>query len=338
MPRPNKRKPKEFSGRSQPVRPLVLTTKWQNMVELVDQRGKPFRRFYQLETLSSAVDKLVREKDRLILPAVEKITGPGQLTNLVFTLTGEDEFRLVFSVKATMGNKRRASLNLVVAKNPEEGSRRVATEYKHLRILHERLREEMAEPLRAGTIFLPDRYRREEHHREVEAYITTLPAGYEPLGIHRNLQYTAGTSPPHTFTKLETEALKMKMVTLVLKAFNPVTRTGIDTGQIDPTTFQVNRGPKGLPKLRVFNCVHMQTRLTATRIIGFLLTDTWTARDVEAPVAPGSPSQFFEAVVNAVGAETARQWLKQYCHQAATGKVKAPAPNYLESLRELAGA
>jgi len=336
MQRP-KRKPKEFSGRNTPVRALVLTTKWQNMVEILDHKGKPFRRFYKLETLSSAVDKLVREGDRFILPAVEKLAGSGQMINAVFTLVGEDEYRFVFSLKVALASRRRASLNLVVAKNMEEASRRVATEYKHLRILHEQLREEMAEPLRSGTIFLPDRYRREDHHREVEAYLTTQPAGYEPLGIHRNLQYTAGVAPPHTFTKLETEALKLKMVTLVLKAFNPVTRTGIDTGQLDPSTFQVNRGAKGLPKLRVFNCVHMQTRLTATKVIGFLLTDTWVAREMETSVAPASPSQFFEAVVNAVGAETARQWLKQYCHQAAAGKVKAPAPNYLESLKELAG-
>lgn len=336
MPQP-RRKPKAFTGRTPAARPLVFTTKWNNMVELVDQRGKPFRRFYQLDTLSSAVDKLVRERDRLIQPAIEKVLGPCQPNSLIFTLTGEDEFRLIFTMKVTTANKRKAVLSLVVAKNPEEGSSRVTQEYKHLKLLHERLKEDMTEPLRAGIIFLPDRYRREEHHRELQAYLTAMPVGYEALGIHRNLQYTAGTSPPHTFSKKETEGLKQKMATLAIKAFNPVTRTGLDTGQLDPSTFQVNRTGKSLPKLKLFNCVHMQTRLTSTRVIGFLLTDTWTCRGTECSVAPESPSMFFEAVVNAVGVDTAKQWLKQYCHQAKAGKVKGPSPDYIEALAELAG-
>lgn len=332
-----RRKPKAFTGRGQTSRPLVFTTKWNNMVEFVDHRGKPFRRFYQLETLSSAVDKLVRDRDRLIQPAIEKVLGPGAANSLIFTLSAEDEFRLIFTIKVTTATKRKTQLSLVVAKNPEEGSRRVAQEYKHLRLLHERLKEEMTEPLRAGIIFLPDRYRREEHHRELEAYVTALPVGYEPLGIHRNLQYTAGTTPPHTFSKKETEVLKQKMATLALKAYHPVTRNGLDTGQLDPSTFQVNRTGKGPAKLKLFNCVHMQTRLTSTRVIAFLLTDTWNCRGIESAVAPESPSMFFEAVVNAVGPETARQWIKQYCHQAKAGKVKGPSPDYVEALAELAG-
>ncbi len=334
---PSRRKPKAFTGRGQTARPLVFTTKWNNMVELLDHRSKPFRRFYQLETLASAVDKLVRDRDRLIQPAIEKVLGPGAANSLIFTLSAEDEFRLVFTMKVTTAAKRKTQLSLVVAKNPEEGSRRVTQEYKHLRLLHEQLKEEMTEPLRAGIIFLPDRYRREEHHRELQAYLTALPVGYEPLGIHRNLQYTAGTTPPHTFSKKETEGLKQKMCTLAIKAFNPVTRNGLDTGQLDASTFQVNRTGKSLPKLKLFNCVHMQTRLTSTRVISFLLTDTWTCRDTESAVAPESPSMFFEAVVNAVGPETAKQWLKQYCHQAKAGKVKSTSPDYIEVLAELAG-
>lgn len=336
MPRP-RRKPKEFSGHGPSARPLVLTTKWNNMVEFVDHRGKPFRRFYQLDTLASAVDKLVRDRDRLIQPAIEKVLGPGKIINLVFTLTAEDELRLIFTIKVTSATRRKTQLSLVVAKNPEEGSRRVAQEYKHLRLLHERLKDEMTEPLRAGILFLPDRYRREDHHRELEAYITALPVGYEPLGIHRNLQYTAGTTPPHTFSRKETEGLKQKMCTLALKAFNPVTRTGLDTGQLDASTFQVHRTGKSLPKLKLFNCVHMQTRLTSTRVLSFLLTDTWTCRGIECTVAPESPGMFFEAVVNAVGPETARQWLKQYCHQAKAGKIKGPSPEYVDALAEMAG-
>ena len=335
MPQP-RRKPKAYSGQGQTARPLVFTTKWNNMVEFADQRGKPFRRFYQLDTLSSAVDKLVRDRDRLIQPAIEKVLGPGNTSGLIFTLTAEDEFRLIFTIKVTTVNKRKAVLSLVVAKNPEKGSSRVTQEYKHLRLLHERLKEEMTEPLRAGIIFLPDRYRREEHHRELQAYLTAMPVGYEALGIHRNEQYTAGTTPPHTFSKKETEVLKQKMSTLALRAFNPVTRNGLDTGQLDPSTFQVNRTGKS-PKLKLFNCVHMQTRLPSTRVIGFLLTDTWTCRGTESSVAPESPSMFFEAVVNAVGPETAKQWLKQYCHQAKAGKVKGPSPDYIEGLVELAG-
>ena len=44
----SRRKPKAFTGRTPAARPLVFTTKWNNLVEMVDQRGKPFRRFYQL--------------------------------------------------------------------------------------------------------------------------------------------------------------------------------------------------------------------------------------------------------------------------------------------------
>lgn len=334
MPRP-RRKPKEFTGRNQPHRDLVLSPKWLNLVELTDYRGKAYRRFYKLETLASAVDKLVHDRDRFICPSVEKVLGAGKLAQLVFTLADEDPLRLVFHVRATSSTRKRGNLVLVVAKNAEEASRRVALEYKHLSILAERLRKDMAEPLRAGTIFMPDRHRRKDHHRELQAYTTALPTGYEPLGIHKNGQFMACGGELHTFSRRETEALKRKMVALILTAFHPIKRDGIDTHQLDPSTFQVHRPPKGLPALKLFNCVHMHTQLTPSKVIGFLLTDTWKSWGQESGYAPENPEDFYDAVVEAVGPETAAKWVAQYVRLARERKVKSPESEYVDALAEL---
>lgn len=334
MPRP-RRIPKAFTGQPSHQRDLVLSTKWINLVELRDHRGKPWRRFYKLETLASAVDKLVRERDRFIQPAAEQLLGQGKLTQLTFTLVDEDEHRLTFHVKAANSARRRTNMAFIVAKNTEEASRRVALESKHLRILAERIPGDMAVPLRTGTIFLPDRYRRSDHHRELEAYLTALPGNFEPLGIHRNTQYMACGSAPHTFSKRETELLKQKMVTIVVSAFHPIKRDGIDTHQLDSSSFRVNRSGKSLPKLKLFNCVHMQTRLTPAKVLGFLLTDTWTSRDVETTIAPEDPAMFYQGVVDAVGKATAAQWITQFVRQARVRKVKGPESGYLDALAEL---
>lgn len=334
MPRP-RRKPKEFTGRNQPHRELVLACKWHNLVELTDHRGKAWRRFYKLETLASAVEKMVHEGERFIVPAAEQVLGPGKLKQIAFTLAGEDTMRLVFHVKVANSNRKRGILMLVVAKNAEEATRRVNLEYKHLHILSERIPGAMAAPVRQGLIFMPDRHRRKDQHRELGAYLTLLPKDCEPMGIHRNGQFMSLGAAHHTFTKRETESLRRQMVSIILAAYHPIKRDGIDTHQLDPSTFQVQRSGKGGPTLKLFNCVHMQTRLTPAKVLGFLLTDTWKCTGQECPYAPADPEDFYEAAVEALGQETADDWLGQYVRLAKSGKVKAAEPEYLDALREL---
>ncbi|MBX3178394.1 MAG: hypothetical protein KF886_13620 [Candidatus Hydrogenedentes bacterium] len=335
MPRP-RRKPKEFTGRNQPRRELVAVSKWQNLVELTDFRGKSWRRFYKLETLASAIDKLVHEGDRFLQPAIEQLIGaPGRLSQIVFTLADEDALRFIFHVSAAYASRKRASFALIVAKNAEEATRRVALEYKHLKILAERIPDAMAVPIRSGAIFLPDRYRREAKNRDIGAYITTVHSGYEPLGIHRNGQYMTAGGVPHTFTKRETEHLRARMVTLIASAFHPIKRDGIDTHQIEPSTFQVHRGGKGMPGLKLVNCVHMQTRLSPAKVVGFLLTDTWKFRGVESPLAPEDPEAFVDAIAAATDRETAAQWIGTYLRLARSGKLKGADPDYMAALAEI---
>jgi hypothetical protein len=334
VPRP-RRKPKEFTGRNQPSRELVLTSKWQNLIELEDFRGKTWRRFYKLESLASALDKLIRERDRLMQPAVEQLLGTGRISEYTFTLADEDALRFLFHVRVTDTTRKRANLVLVVAKNAEEASRRVQLEHKHLKILAERIPDVMAVPLRAGSIFMPDRYRRSEHNRDIAAYITTHHGGYVPLSIHRNGQYMACGAEPYTFTKRDTELLREKMVSIIVSAFHPIKRDGMDTHQLDPSSFLVHRGGKGAPGLKLANCVHMQTRLTPAKVLGFLLTDTWKSRGLESPYVPEDPDRFFHAVCEGAGREAGVQWIAQYVRLARGGKVKSPAPDYLNALAAL---
>lgn len=312
-----------------------MACKWHNLVELTDPRGRAWRRFYKLETLASAVDKMVRDGDRFLHPVLEQEMGPGRLTQMTFTLADEDALRFIFHVKAANANRKRASLALVVAKNAEEASRRVALEYKHLKILSERIAKDMAAPLRAGAIFMPDRYRRKEQNREIGAYLTRLPNHCEPLAIHRSGQYMSLGDRPHTFSKRETEALRQKMTAIIVAAYHPVKRDGIDTHQLDLSTFQVQRGNKGMPSLKLFNCVHMQTRITPAKMLGFLLGDTWKSGGHESPYAPSEPEDFFDALVGVLGKETAVSWLGQYVRLAKSGKVKGPDVEYLDALAAL---
>jgi hypothetical protein len=335
MPQKSRRKPKKFTGASARRSDLAFSTKWQNLVEFQDERGKPFRRFYKLETLTGAIDKMATEQERFLAPAIQQVLGKGRITSITFTLHEEDPLRFVFHARVNCGTRKRTNIRLVVAKNQEEATRRVAVEFKHLSALYGRIPEQMVQPLRSGVIFLPDRYRRKEHHREVGAYITTAPSGYEPLGIHRNHQFMSLGTAPHTFSKRETEALKAQMSAIVIGAFDSGSRDGIDTHQIERSTFEVYRPSRGLPRLMLFNCVHMQPRLTPSRLLGFLLTDSWTSRGVESPLTPDEPRAFFKALVEAVGAETAKDWVIQFARQAAADKIKAPKDGYVEALSEV---
>ncbi len=336
MPPKSRRKPKKHTGQSSRRSDLSTSTKWLNLVEFKDERGKAYRRFYKLETLTSAIDKMVREGERFLVPAIQKMLGRGALTSTVFELHDEDPLRYIFHGRATYGNKKRISFRLVVAKNQEEATRRVATEFKHMSALYERIPDHMVQPVLSGAIYLPDQYRRQEHSREVGAYITSAPSGFEPMGIHRNLQYMSLGSAPHTFSKKETEILKQRMSTIVLAAFADTSRDGIDTHQIDRTTFQVYRPSRGLPKLMLFNCVHMQPRLSPQRLMGFLLTDLWKNHGVESPIAPDDPRLFYKALVEAVGKDTAKQWIEHFARLAAKDKIKAPKDGYVEELAEIA--
>lgn len=336
MPNKSRRKPKKFTGHPPSQRrELAFSTKWLNLVELRDERGKPYRRFYKLETLTNAIDKMLHEQDRFLGPAIQKELGPGKLTSVTFTLMAEDALRLIFQGRATNAQRKRASFRLVVAKNQEEATRRVALEHKHLSILKERIPADMAQPHAGGAIFLPDRYRRKEHHREVGAYITAAPNGFGPLGIHRNRQYLALEPAPHTFSKSETEALKGQMTRILVAAYDPIARDGIDSQRIDANYFQVQRPAKGMPKLKLTNCVHMKPRLTPAKLLGFLLTDTWKNHGVESPITPDDPQRFVDAVLDAAGRETGGAWLAQFVRLATADKVKAPKDGYVEAIAEI---
>ena len=248
--RPRKRKPQNRKG------PLV---RWKSAE---DAPEGPWRRFYQVETLVSAVEKGLSSGRDVAGVALRGLLGTADLTSLHIQLAEENPYRLTFKLNASNSRKKHASLLFTAARNDESFSEMLETEWQHLGAAYKAAPKLVPKPLRGGALFLPDRFRREDKHRLVFAYAAQWPGAIEKLGLGKDTAFTLAGARPRALSKAASETIRLSLAELVFRCYQPAKRTGLDMRDLAPADFWVTLTPKGVPRLWLGACRRMHPRLS----------------------------------------------------------------------------
>ncbi len=325
------RKPKKTKERPRAAAPTVartlIRTQWKNLHPMFDFWGVEMKRHYSLETLSNAVDRLVHTRDRFIIRSVQQVLGPPPVTSLAFELFQEGKYQLVFRLRATNAKGNQATFGFIAAKNAEDFTEVARLEHGNLKRIHERAPKFVVEPLLGGMVFLPDRHRRETHHREVYAYLTRWIGGFHELGVARNLQYFLNVAPPQYLTLAQTQEAKRACVEIVACTYSAKDRNGTAMPQISSGDFVIARPSNGPLKLRLIACRKLLDKVPPARYLHEIIKTKWAWGDKTARLAPDDPRDFAAAIRAARGDAEGALWLAEYV--AAVESKKLPDAGYL---------
>ena len=297
----------------------LLFTKFRNLDERTDFQGKTLKRHYKLETLTNALEKQIRSNDRFILSSIQSVMGPAKMKTLTFDLVAENRYKLTFHCKAVNINRNQVSFALVVAKNNQEYSELVRKEISMLRVLQERLPKWTVETLKSGLIFLPDRHRRKEFERDLNAYMALWPKGFHELGVQKNNCLRVNSPRSEHFTHVQSQALKRRMVEIILRTYDPIRRNGMAIPQLLSSDFFVTNPGKNTSQIKIMGCREMQNRVSPIKLVHRILDAAWDWNKRPYALAPDDPREIFQAFVNALGKETTMEWFSDY-KKAVTSK------------------
>jgi hypothetical protein len=308
--------------------------RWDPFPEMLDDRGRPFKRAFQLETMASAIERRIRTSDRFILPSIETILGQGKISTLSFKLAHEDRRRLIFDIRALNARKKRGRFSLVVAKNPVAFSDILEIEFKNLQGLSGRAPDSLLEVYRGGKIFLPDRHRREENGRELYAYVAGSVTNSSPLGVGRNGQLVTRNPKLHTFTRKATEELKGLILDGVLGSYDPEKCACIAIDDLGLSDIFVQTTRHGKHKIRIVSCPKVLTRVSPVRALRLILATTWRSEDVAISLALEDPGALFAQVVRSWGAAAAADSLGALLRGNKGQRGSELPPEYFAALAE----
>jgi hypothetical protein len=290
----------------------LLYIKFNNLDPRLDEHGKEIKRHFKLETLTNAISKQIRTNDKFVLSSIRTAFGNVPIKNLDFELVAESRYRFTFRVKVQTANRKQATYGLVVAKNHSEYSELVRKEHVLMKVLHERLPKCVIEPLKGGTVFLPDRHRRTEFDRDVYAYMTSWNGGFHAMEVQRNNNLAVNTGRLSRMTPTQTQALKRRMVEIILRTYDASRRNAMSIPLNPVSDFLASKPSTGNPQLLLVGCTDLQNRVSPSKMIHRIVSAEWTINKKVYCLMPNDVSEFMQALTNALGKADAVDWLSQY--------------------------
>lgn len=324
MPRSKPRQRKRRPGSRKPAsqRAPDLRIRWHGLGPLLDARGREVKRFYKLETLTSAAEYAIRQhRDHFIVPSIQAVMGAAPLHELAFDLFLETPARLIFRLRATNANRKQAAFAFIAAKNADPYSKRLAAEHADLARFHDRAPNWILKPLCGGRLYLPDRYRRAAHGRKIFAYLAQWPRGFHRLAIGKNRCFFVGGEPVQPLTAAQTEELKAQMVAIVARTYDRERHDCISLPDVTAGDFLATRPQSGALKLKLIGCHGALKNMNPAKLVHRIVDGHYTWHGRPFRLAPQDPEQLYRALAEALGSDTAHAWLAQYRDAVNRGKL-----------------
>lgn len=306
--------------------------RWVGIRPMYDFWGVEIKRFYRLETLVAALERMLGTSGNLIESSFCRILGPAPLRSLTFELFQEGRYALIFRVRAANARRKLAALGLVVAKNHQELSAIAAAEHQNLRIVCARAPQFVVRPYDGGRIHLPDSPRSRYAGRQVYAYLTQWLGGYHELGITKNLQFFINTAKPRVFSVAETEQLKAQMVEIIARTYDAANRDCMAMPEVASGDFVVTKPQRGPLRLKLIACRRMEKKVSPAKLLQTIAASAWDWGGRPFRIMPSDLDLFFEALANARGTEEAGVWAREYVSAVKSGKLREQCTLPLESM------
>lgn len=330
MPPRKTRKPKHVKKRIAPTGPRV---KWHGVKAPPLVKGRDGDRSYKLETLTSALEKLMQTRDRWFMPSFKEILGNVPITVINGKLVAEDRYTLTLRLTATAATKKRASIVVVASKRPGENSERLEREQQNLRHMHQLHPKGVVPAQRGGLAYLPDRQRRPGMDREVYFYITSWSPSSVPLGVGKNGQFVTVGEKRQLCRAVETEHIKAKILEILVGTYNDTTRSGMDMRELKLDDFLVLKSAKGQPRVILRACRSIQQQQPMV-FLDRILRKEWEDDAGVIGLCLNDPDALWNALKAGLGKETAVKWVSMYLALPKSRRRAALSKDYLDALRD----
>lgn len=332
MPRPGprKRRPKPPGrGKRRPAAQrhspgLRLT--WRGLIDVPNEQvDQPHQRFFKGETLQNAVARLVSSRDTLIAPALDALDPGMQPHAIAFELHYEFAHALVFRAAAAAKGRKPLEFRLIVAKDDQERSKRLRRTWKALAFARDRAPDHVVRPLSSATVFLPDRHRRTDKGRDIFCCTTAAVPAALPLCVARGGRLAELAHAPRLLSVREEAQACIQMIQLAARLYDPKAQTGVLLPDLTSNQIEVTRKAKSIA-LHLVLPDGLRTRLTVPRFVHELVTWNVSGAGAAVRVKPPEVDAFYGALSDAVGVETATDWLARYKRSVVQGKLPVVPP------------
>jgi len=312
-----------------------LRTRWLEAPSVLHLGARAPRRFYQLETLGSGVKAVLGQREIGLLHTAHHILGPAAINTLQCELVRENDYALIFKVRAGNVRKKTGHFMLVAAKSHREHAPLLVNDSQALRAMRERVKSGVLDEHYFATVFLPEKHHRSEGPgRKIPIACRAWPGDYLPLGVHRNGQLMLLEGDKPVTTKAETEDFLVAFHRLMLGLYDPLRRNGPDLNHVNITDFGAKR-VKGKLLPMLMRASALRRGIAAPRYVADLLRLQFKYGDARRLSAPEDPEAFYSAVLETMGEDLGTTALRRAVKQLRESPSRRPGAAYLESFQNL---
>ncbi|MCA1900905.1 MAG: hypothetical protein LDL53_01610 [Candidatus Hydrogenedens sp.] len=309
---------------------------WTGFRPMFDYWGNELKRFYQFDTLVNSFNTYLSIKDKFIIPTIQKILGTSPVTSLKFHLFQEGKYQFIFQLKAENQRMKNAYFAFVVAKDGEEFSKVAKAEHNLLITLYKRCPEYVVKPFLGDYLFFPDRYKRKDFHRKIYAYLTQWLAGYDELGVNKDLQFFTNVEKPHTFSIKETNQIKLKIIEIILRLYDEQSKTSIALPEIASGDFVIKRSSSSQHRIKLIACRKVIKPINSQELIAKIINTSWRWGSKKFHLLPDEPDDFFNVFIHTIGHEKTILWFNNlWIQQEKLLKHPVVSQEYIDTLKRL---
>ena len=316
--------------------------KWSASQRFVGPYPEKTKQFFRLETLESALQKKLDERDYFLFRTLRDGLDGKVPDSLAIDWIYENKSRLVFSLLAGSRQGKHAASFLCLAKNHEEHTAALEQEYQALEILSKKHPKAFVSLLRSGLIFLPDRHQRREVNRELFSYLYKLPGDWSPLYVASSTQWGPRGTEVRRYSVQESERLKYLLICHLVTAYNAESFEGITPRQLAPDDLWVRKNKDRSLDLVIAGCRRLDRKLRPGQLVASLLFGSFSNGKEHLPLAPLLSDDFCSALAEALSKQEATRWGAAFFKQrkrhegklSAAQKSYLPGGDYLDALKD----
>lgn len=241
---------------------------------MYDFWGRPLKRYVSGPALRRGIQSLLMKSPGVFLESLGRLRGkrpgPEAIRGIRVRLFQEGDYQHVFHAEVRMGDRSKAALGMVVAKQDGALSGLTQSEFENLVYLYGRDSRYVVRPLLGGT--MPLGGDRGQLPKNLYYYLTPWLSQFHELGVHRDMNFYINEIPFHYFNRRESDRIKGHILEILFSYYDPEGHRAIDPPKVGAGDFVITRPQKNEPlRLRLIACRKVLDRVTLDQCIRLYL-------------------------------------------------------------------
>jgi hypothetical protein len=231
--------------------------------------GRIFKRPLRSDALQEAMKRYFAKPDNALLPSLgtlyQRRYSLGDVRSVTAALFQEGEYAYVFKVNVDAEGGGKSRLAMILAKDGGRISRIAQVEHGNLKRLYGRCKDIVVRPLEGDSLTLPG-----PRSTKIYAYFSGWLNRHHELGVqHKNMNFYVNELPFQYFDSAASDVIKGRMLTILLRLYDPVRQEAIEPPKVGAGDFVVTR--KSPHELRLIACRKILKGLSLDRCIRLYL-------------------------------------------------------------------